>query len=68
MGIIRAVTEAVRGGLADTWLEVVEPQPMSDTDVIVPGRRVTKGGKSQNTKGSENTFQTVQSSTFTIIR
>ena len=56
MGIIRAVTEAVRGGLADTWLEVVEPQPMSDTDVIVPGRRVTKGGKSQNTKGSENTI------------
>lgn len=56
MGIIRASIDAIRGGLADSWLEVIEPAPMSDTDCFVPGIKMTQNGKmsSQNTKGSAN--------------
>lgn len=31
MGIIKAISSAVGGGLADQWLEVIEPDRMSDT-------------------------------------
>lgn len=54
MGIIRAAVDAVKGGLADTWLEVIQPEPMGGTVVMVPGQKVTHG-KSQNTKGTPNT-------------
>ena len=54
MGIIRAAINAVKGGLADTWLEVIEPAPMGEHTVIVPGQLVTQNGKSQNKKGSSN--------------
>lgn len=56
MGIIRASIDAIKGGLADSWLEVIEPAPMSDTDCFVPGIKMTKNGNtaSQNTKGSAN--------------
>ena len=54
MGIIRAAINAVTGGLADTWLEVIEPSPMGNNDVIVPGQAVDQRGRSQNKKGGEN--------------
>ena len=54
MGIIRAAVNAVKGGLADTWLEVIEPSPMGEHTVIAPGQLVTQNGKSQNRKGSSN--------------
>ncbi len=54
MGIIRAAINAVKGGLADTWLEVIEPSPMGNNTVIAPGQLVTQNGKSQNRKGSSN--------------
>ena len=54
MGIIRAALNAVKGGLADTWLEVIEPAPMGEHTVIAPGQLVTQNGKSQNKKGSSN--------------
>ncbi len=54
MGIIKAAINAVRGGLADTWLEVIEPAPMGEHTVIVPGQLVSQNGKSQNKKGSSN--------------
>ena len=38
MGIIRAAINAVTGGLADSWLEVIEPSPMGNNDVLVPGQ------------------------------
>ena len=34
MGIIKALTGAVGGGLADQWLEVIEAADMSDTTVF----------------------------------
>ena len=54
MGIIRAAINAVTGGLADTWLEVIEPSPMGEHTVIAPGQLVTQNGKNQNKKGSSN--------------
>ena len=54
MGIIRAAINAVTGGLADTWLEVIEPSPMGEHTVIAPGQLVSQNGKSQNKKGSSN--------------
>lgn len=36
MGIIKAAINAVGGGLADSWLEVIEPSPMGDNTSSVP--------------------------------
>ena len=30
MGIVRAIGQAIGGGFADTWLEVVEPENMGE--------------------------------------
>lgn len=54
MGIIRAVTGAIGGALADSWQEVIEPSPMGENTCLVPGQLVTQNGRSQNRKGSEN--------------
>ncbi len=54
MGIIKAAINAVKGGLADTWLEVIEPSPMGEHTVFAPGQLITQNGKSQNKKGSSN--------------
>ncbi|MGN1432633.1 MAG: SPFH domain-containing protein [Ruminococcus sp.] len=54
MGIIRAAINSIKGGLADSWQEVIQPGQMSGTLAMVPGVKVTHG-KSQNTKGTPNT-------------
>ena len=54
MGIIKVAINAVGGGLADSWLEVIEPSPMGDNTIICPGQLVSQNGKSQNKKGSSN--------------
>ena len=54
MGIIRAALNAVKGGLADTWLEVIEPSPLGEHTVFAPGQLITQNGKNQNKKGSSN--------------
>ena len=38
MGIIRAITQAIGGGLADQWLEVYEADDMGDNTVFTSGR------------------------------
>ena len=53
MGIIKAVTTAVGGALADQWLEAIEPDDMGDRTVIVRGVQVRRG-KGSNTKGSSD--------------
>ena len=40
MGIIKAVIDAVSGGLADTWQEVLEADQMSDTTVMTGKVRI----------------------------
>ena len=37
MGIIKALTGAIGGGLADSWLEVIESAPMGDNTVFTRG-------------------------------
>lgn len=54
MGIIRAAINSIKGGLADSWQEVIQPGQMSGTLAMVPGVKVTHG-TSQNTKGTPNT-------------
>lgn len=52
MGLIKAAAEALTGGLADQWLEVIEPFEMSDTTVFTRG--VKTGGRGANRKGSSD--------------
>ncbi len=52
MGIIKAVGRAVKGGLADQWLEVVEAADMGEKTVFAPGIFTRKG---ENTKKTADT-------------
>ena len=52
MGLIKAAVDSVSGVLKDSWLEVIEPDSMSDSTVMVSGVK-TKNGKSSN-KGDGN--------------
>ena len=55
MGIIKAALSAVKGGLADQWLEVIESGPMGDTTVFTTGVRVRENDKrDRNRKGTED--------------
>jgi membrane protease subunit (stomatin/prohibitin family) len=57
MGIIKAAVDAVRGGFADQWLEVIEPQSMSDTTVMSVGVKVrAKDKRNHNKKGTDTTI------------
>lgn len=42
MGVIKTIASAVGGSLADQWLEVIEPDDMSDTTVFTKGISVRK--------------------------
>lgn len=52
MGIIKAVSTAISGSLADQWLEVLEAGNMGDQTVFTSGVRIRRGS---NTKGTDNT-------------
>jgi len=55
MGIIKAATSTIGGGLADQWIEVIEPDNMSDTTVMTKGVFVRKNDKrGANRKGTED--------------
>ena len=54
MGIIKAVAGAVGGGLADSWLEVLEADNMGGTTLMASGVKVRKDKRSSNTKGTDN--------------
>lgn len=57
MGIVKAAIDAVKGGLSDQWLEVIEPQAMSDTTVMSIGVKVrAKDRRNSNTKGTDSTI------------
>lgn len=55
MGIIKAAINAIGGGLADQWLEVLEADDMGSTTVFTSGVKVRNDGRNQNTKASDNT-------------
>ncbi len=52
MGIVKALTTAVGGSLADQWLEVIEAGNMGDQTVFTSGVKIRKGS---NTKSTEYT-------------
>lgn len=53
MGLIKAATSAVGGGLADQWLEIIEPGDMSDQTVMTEGVTVRKDDRrGSNKKGT----------------
>jgi membrane protease subunit (stomatin/prohibitin family) len=55
MGIIKAAIGAVGGALADSWLEAIEPDAMSDTTVMSMGVKVRRDDKrSSNTRSTDN--------------
>lgn len=54
MGLIKTGLNSIGGGLADQWLEVIEPFDLSDDIVMTTGVQVRKGSKRQgNKKGTE---------------
>lgn len=53
MGIIRAAIDSVKGGLADQWLEVIEPDDMGGQTVFTKGKMIRRGS---NKKGTEDTI------------
>jgi len=54
MGIIKAIAGAIGGSLADQWLEVIEPNEMSDTTVFTSGVTVRNNDKrNSNSKGTD---------------
>ncbi len=56
MGIIKAIASAVGGGLADQWLEVIEPDEMSDKTVFTRGVTVRRNdSRNANRKGTQDT-------------
>ena len=56
MGLIKALTSAIGGGLADQWLEVIEPNDMGDNTVFTSGVKVRKDDRrGSNKRGTENT-------------
>lgn len=53
MGLIKAFASAIGGSLADQWLEVIEPENMSDTTVMTKGVKVRKNDRrGSNKKGT----------------
>lgn len=52
MGIVKALTTALGGSLADQWLEVIEAGDMGDQTVFSSGVKIRKGS---NTRGTDNT-------------
>ncbi|MDD7593100.1 MAG: SPFH domain-containing protein [Peptoniphilaceae bacterium] len=57
MGIIRAITSAIGGGLADSWLENYESAPMGPTTITAPAVKVRKDdARNRNVKGTEETL------------
>lgn len=53
MGLIKAATSMIGGGLADQWVEVIEPDRLSDTTVLTKGVKVRKDSKrGANKKGT----------------
>lgn len=55
MGLIKAATSTIGGGLADQWLEVIEPDDMGDTIVFTKGVKVRQNSKrGSNKKGTDD--------------
>lgn len=57
MGLIKAIGSAIGGSLADSWLEVIEPDDMGDNTVFTTGIMVRKDDRrGSNRKGTVDTI------------
>lgn len=55
MGLIKAASSSLSGGLADQWLEIIEPDNLSDQTVLTRGIKVRKNDRrGSNRKGTED--------------
>ncbi|AQP54326.1 virion core protein [Vagococcus penaei] len=53
MGLIKAATSAIGGGLADQWLEIIEPAKLDEQTVLTTGVKVRKNERrGSNKKGT----------------
>lgn len=56
MGLIKAVSSAIGGSLADQWLEIIEPNDMGDDTVFTTGIKVRQDDRrGSNKRGTDNT-------------
>jgi len=56
MGLIKALSSAIGGSLADQWLEIIEPDNMGEGTVFTSGVKVRKDDRrGSNRKGTDNT-------------
>ena len=66
MGIIKATMNAIGGGLADQWLEVLEADDMGGTTLFTKGVKVRKTISVITTRREPRiTYPTARSSTST---
>ena len=49
MGIIRAAAKSLSSGLADQWLEVIEPSDMGAQTLMTPGIMVNRKSQRKQT-------------------
>ncbi len=57
MGIIRAITNAIGGGLTDQWLEVYESAPMDPSTIAAPAVLTRRNDpRNSNTNATEDTI------------
>ena len=54
MGLIRALQDAVKGSLADQWLEVLEADNMDGSTVFTKGVAVRTDGRNNNRRGNSD--------------
>lgn len=54
MGIIKAISDSVKGSLADQWLEVLEADNMDDNTVFTKGVAVRTDGRNNNKRGNSD--------------
>ncbi len=55
MGIIKAALSSIGGAIADQWLEIIEPDEMSDTTVFAEGKKARRDSKrNSNKNGTED--------------
>ncbi|MDR0946866.1 MAG: SPFH domain-containing protein [Ruminococcus sp.] len=54
MGLIKAAIDSISSSLADSWLEVIEPDNMDDRTLMVRGISQRTSNKGANKKGSQN--------------
>lgn len=55
MGLIKAATSTIGGGLADQWLEIIEPADMGQTTVMTKGVAVRQDDRrGSNKKGTKD--------------